>query len=308
LPWFRRGGAVAICYQHLHEAEVLLARLSPPEEIEAAIPRLLVKARHVLHACDERREAIYALAKPRDTGEVALSPERRAAYVNGLRVTYGIADLGYGQVRRLRNNLVVAASVLACTVVLSGLVGAFHPRALPLCSVRTGEGPDSTLIVACPTDEREIEDEDLPSAQQQADDFAGRWDLFVVALFGLMGATLSAAIWVSRTPPPTDTPYDLPLYNFIFKLSAGALTAIVGLFLVKGEFVPGLSALDTQAQILAYAVLFGFAQQVFTQWIDTNANELLKALPGRTRSAPPADDDSDGAGRRRGRSRGSRRG
>ena len=58
------------------------------------------------------------------------------------------------------------------------------------------------------------------------------------------------------------------MWTFLFKLPAGALTALGGLILVGGEIVPGLSALDTQGQILAYALLFGAAQQVLTRYID----------------------------------------
>jgi hypothetical protein len=40
------------------------------------------------------------------------------------------------------------------------------------------------------------------------------------------------------------------------KLPAGALTAIAGLILILGDFIPGLSELDNQGQILAYAIVF----------------------------------------------------
>jgi hypothetical protein len=36
-----------------------------------------------------------------------------------------------------------------------------------------------------------------------------------------------------------------------------ALVAFLGLLLMRGQFVPGLSALDTSAQILAWALVFG---------------------------------------------------
>ena len=44
---------------------------------------------------------------------------------------------------------------------------------------------------------------------------------------------------------------------------------------MSGEFVPGLSALDSPGQILAWAVLFGYAQQLFTQFVDQRAQGLL---------------------------------
>ena len=56
----------------------------------------------------------------------------------------------------------------------------------------------------------------------------------------------------------------------LLKLPTGALTAFLGLILLHGEFVPGLSALDTSGQILAWALVFGYAQQLFTRLIDTD--------------------------------------
>jgi hypothetical protein len=37
---------------------------------------------------------------------------------------------------------------------------------------------------------------------------------------------------------------------------------------MRGAFVPGLSALDTPAQILSWAIVFGYAQQLFTRFVD----------------------------------------
>jgi hypothetical protein len=79
----------------------------------------------------------------------------------------------------------------------------------------------------------------------------------------------------------TSTPYRVPLALALLKLPAGALTAVVGLLLMRGGFVPGLSALDTSAQIIAWAVLFGYAQQLLTQLVDRQANGVLSNVAGR---------------------------
>jgi hypothetical protein len=300
LPLIRRGGAIATCYQHIHQAEVLLGRILPTDQLEVAIPQLVHKARHLLPPDDCRRAAIESLLVPPRNGTPVLHPDRRTRFVGGRGLTYSIADLTYGQVGRLRNNLAVATIVLLIVIATSALAGYLSPEGLPLCALRPNDSNPSATIVACPTQELELSG--ATGAQtRQADDFAGRWDVAFVALFGLMGATLSGAIAVSRTRPRSDTPYDLPLYYFLLKLPAGSLTAIVGLFLVNGEFVPGLTALDTQAQILGYAVIFGAAQQIFTRWIDSSARELLDALPGRRTTAPADHSSGSDAGRRRGR-------
>ena len=65
------------------------------------------------------------------------------------------------------------------------------------------------------------------------------------------------------------------------------LTAILGLLAIRRDFVSGLSALDSQDQILAYALLLGFGQQVFTQLLDKKAQTLLDVLPAKGGSTPP---------------------
>jgi hypothetical protein len=49
------------------------------------------------------------------------------------------------------------------------------------------------------------------------------------------------------------TPYSLPTALAFLKVPTGALTAVLGIVLLRGQFIPGLSALDTSGQILAWA-------------------------------------------------------
>jgi hypothetical protein len=67
--------------------------------------------------------------------------------------------------------------------------------------------------------------------------------------------------------------------------------ALVGILFVRGGFVPGLSQLDSQPQILAYAFLFGSAQQLVTRLIDRQAQDILTKVPSKepttTKPEPP---------------------
>ena len=49
---------------------------------------------------------------------------------------------------------------------------------------------------------------------------------------------------------------------------------------MRGGFVPGLSALDTSAQILAWGAICGYAQQLFTRLVDQQANTVLDSVRG----------------------------
>ena len=65
------------------------------------------------------------------------------------------------------------------------------------------------------------------------------------------------------------------------------MTALLGLLLMRGEFVPGLSALDFPAQILAWAIVFGYAQQLFTRLVDQQGQQVLDAVGGPAQPAQP---------------------
>jgi hypothetical protein len=102
----------------------------------------------------------------------------------------------------------------------------------------------------------------------------------VVGLLGLLGGSLSAAVSI-RNLRGTATPYDVPIALALLKVPAGALTALGALIAIRGEVIPGLSALDSQEQILAYALVFGYAQQLLTGLIDRQALGLLSAVPSK---------------------------
>jgi hypothetical protein len=61
--------------------------------------------------------------------------------------------------------------------------------------------------------------------------------------------------------------------------------------LMRADFVPGLSALDSPAQIIGWAVVFGYAQQLFTRFVDQRAETVLNtagaAHSERRRGAVP---------------------
>jgi hypothetical protein len=109
-----------------------------------------------------------------------------------------------------------------------------------------------------------------------------------LSLFSELWAALAATLSI-RNLKGTSTPYDVPVALAFLKVPLGALTAILGLIAIQGNFVPGLSVLDSQGQILAYSLVFGFAQQMLSGVLDKRAQTLLEGLPrGKaTEPAPP---------------------
>jgi hypothetical protein len=96
-----------------------------------------------------------------------------------------------------------------------------------------------------------------------------------------MVAAVLAAAYALRGVRGTSTPYSLPVALAALKLPSGALTAVLGLLLMRGGFIPGLSDLDTSAQIVSWAVVFGYSQQLFTRMVDQQAQSVLEDVGGR---------------------------
>ena len=109
----------------------------------------------------------------------------------------------------------------------------------------------------------------------------GRGNIALVELIGVTAAALAAANAIRRVRGSSE-PYGVPIALALLKLPTGAVTAFLGLLLMRGGFVPGLSALDTSAQILAWAIIFGYAQQLFTRLVDEKAHSVLEAVRGGT--------------------------
>jgi hypothetical protein len=139
-------------------------------------------------------------------------------------------------------------------------------------------------VVVCPTQQSALLDTGQESgpATPDVDDVvkttAGRADLLVVELIGRTAAAAVAAATALRGIGGSSEPYGLPVALATLKLPLGAVTAFLGLLLMRGQFVPGLSALDTSAQILAWALVFGYAQQLFTRLGDQQAHSVLDTV------------------------------
>jgi hypothetical protein len=253
---------------NLHAAEIDLLRLAPETYLCGQLPSLLANARAHLSYEDPRRQAIEEICR-KDGGSTGLTPTERDIVLAVSRAANSAARREIVQIRSFRNILYATAIVLALAAGGLVILAASRPQLIPLC-FHPGDA------VVCPTTVVGDVPQNAPGAvvDEQIRDAAGRWDVPLVAILGLAAAVLSAALSL-RKLRGTTLPYSLPVALAILKLPSGALTAVIGLVLMRGEFVPGLSALDTPGQILAWAVLFGYAQQLFTQFVDQHAQGLL---------------------------------
>jgi hypothetical protein len=200
---------------------------------------------------ETRRQAVEE-AVGQATGERAVQTKRWALQT-ALEWAYGAVDAQYARLRSFRNILCAVTAVMLLLVGALVAMGLQWPSTVPMCFGERGQ--------ICPTGT-----------------VASGRDALAVAVLGATGGALAAAFSIRRLQG-TITPYGVPLALALAKLPSGALSALTGLLLIHGRFIPGLTDLDSSGQILAYAVLLGAGQQALTALIDRRAQELLEKVP-----------------------------
>jgi hypothetical protein len=265
--WWR-GTLVEAAYRNLHAARAQMVDLYDPNQLRAEIPLAVARADATMHRDDPRRITVEDLeAEPVES----LRPRLRRVISD----SYEQLDVEHAQLRSFRNILLIVAFFLTALLAITLVVVSQHPKFMPLCFPNDVLDEQTGVSVMhglnCPT-----------GSGVQAPQGA---DVLIVAMLGALGGSLTAALSV-RNLKGTSTPYDVPVALALLKVPLGALTAILALVAIQGEFVPGLSVLDSQGQILAYALVFGFAQQALSRLLDRQAQTLLEGLPGGTATEP----------------------
>jgi hypothetical protein len=262
------GAGIERAWRTVHGAEALVATLQSLETIRVRYPDVMADARHLLRSGDPRRRAVERWLSGR--GAASDPKTERARYVAALVWVNSEADKAQARVRSFRNVLI--AVTLAMAVVATGLVvvGIFAPDALPVCV-------EPTAGEAGVVDQQAISEPICPTGGDEP----SRGDVPLVAFVGLVGASLASTVAIRRIRG-TSTPYSVPLALAVLKLPTGSLTALAGLVLIQGEFVPGLSALDAPAQVLSYSIILGYGQEVFTRMVDRQGQRVLSSTPGPT--------------------------
>lgn len=309
LQMFRGGPLIERARGNLDAAEAQLLNIARPDYILGQMPSLLRHVQRHLKPTDPGRQEFERIARAlgindpeqrtADSGQErdkqaikqmldldTINRERgkivttvRAASSQALRVNV--------QLRNFRDIVVLITVIMTILAVALAIVGYFHPTWLPLCFAPQDGGKS---VVVCPTGQSGpfIPLQSVATAGEAAPNTV--WDidmvvegtvqpqdLMVVELIGLIAAAVAAAAGI-RTIKGSSERYGIPLALAMLKLPTGAVTAFLGLMLMRGNFVPGLSALDNTAQILAWALVFGFAQELFTRFVDQQGHAVLNTV------------------------------
>jgi ElaB/YqjD/DUF883 family membrane-anchored ribosome-binding protein len=304
--WGRFGASIDTIETNIHAAVCLMLRYMPLQYLRGWLPELSALIQAHLPAQDPRRAAVEEILRSTHDEEkgrppIALAPSgqeplpaqelnrreareqarlllekrnldeaKREVIISATHAALEAQAQEYVRVRSFRNIVYGATVCLTLLAIILGAVMAVYPTLAPLCF-------QAETQLVCPTGSAP-----KPAQMDTAGVFArlaNNADYFVIELVGLIAAAVAATLNL-RQLRGTSLPYSIPLALALLKLPTGALTAVLGLLLMRGEFVPGLSALDTSAQIIAWAVVFGYAQQLFTRPVDERGQAILNSVGG----------------------------
>jgi len=303
---FRTGPLMERSAGNLAAAEAHILNIAPADYVLGQMPSLLRDIQAHLPASDPGRREFERIAHRVGNGleTTAVSEEEldgwlriidqdRGKIVTAVRAASAAALRERIRLRSFRNIVMGTAIVMTLLAVGVALLGLADRSLIPLCFAPEESG---TAVVVCPTaqSDRFTPSQDRGAAQagaprQDIDNVvaatAEPGDLLIVELVGLAAATIAGAAAIRRIRGSSER-YGLPVALAALKLPTGAITAFLGLLLMRGQFVPGLSALDTSAQILAWALIFGYAQQLFTRLVDQQGQTVLNSI--RVPDKPPS--------------------
>ncbi|MER6786347.1 hypothetical protein ABT330_17305 [Streptomyces sp. NPDC000658] len=271
------GAAVDRASSNVHQAEVVLLQLTPDHELAWRGAVVLTQGRHHLGAEDPRLALLEQHLRENSFSLKGSFKDLAASVLYGAN---SVEETEIARVRSFRNILLL--TVIATTIItgIFILMGYREPAGIPekLCFDPPDPLPNDLnhTMRVCPIGS-------TPSGAS----------LLLVAVVGMTAAALAGAASV-RKIQGTSMPYMVPLGLLLLRLPIGALSAVLGLILIRGEFIPGLSALDNNAQIVGWAVVFGIGQETLTRMIDRQGNAVLENVKGSWRdfgtppTAPPA--------------------
>lgn len=235
----------------IHDAEAALVDIEGDAAVRASLPPLLAWVQEVMPSGDRRARYERELtgfmnaSLPLDRTVVA------QAYQDAIRAN----NDKHANLRAFRNLLALVTGGLLVLVVALGVLHAVDVNFVSLCgnpaaTAKTATAPCLLGSHPHPRDIAEIE------------------------LIGALGGLLSIAFGLGSSGPPPSR-YNPRPQQAMLKPVAGAATALIGVLLIQSGIVVAPTTSVSEPVLLAYAAVFGFAQQLLTQFIDKRAGKLL---------------------------------
>jgi IPT/TIG domain-containing protein len=252
------GGEVDQAWAELHTAAQALLAIQAPAVVKSQLADMAATVVTALDPGDLRRKDYLKTLELLAPACRGISPADRAQLRAIRQACDSSSDGGHADARAFRNTLVLAGSLLAAVLATVAIIA--------------GLDPGFRSIFA--------------AAQTQP----GGWYVFelelIASLSGLTGAVLSLQNYTGF-----QYSYGLPFVQAFLKATTGAATGLFGVLLVRSG-ITGTLTLKPGASTFAVAIVFGYAQYLFTRLIDKQANTVLKSAgsrsdPGITPTVPP---------------------
>lgn len=261
-PWRRlsdwwTGADVDQAWAELHTASQLLLTIESTDVVKSQLADMAATVLTALDSSDVRvpdyLKTLQLLAPAgRDIG-----PADRAQLRAIRQACDSATDGGHSDARAFRNILILLTSVLSSALAIVAII-AWADHGFRSVFAAAGTHPGGWYVL-------ELE--------------------LIASLSGLTGAVLSLRKYIGF-----QYSYGLPFVQAVFKGTAGAATGLFGVLLVRSGISSSLT-LEPGASTFAVAIVFGYAQYLFTRLVDQQANDVLKSAgsrsdPGITPQAP----------------------
>jgi hypothetical protein len=242
------GYCVDRAWTALHTASQALLMIQDEEEVKSELADMKANVAHELTKGDSRINSFLNTlnllsASGRDISEGDRKNLRRIR-----AVCDSSGEAGHVDARSFRNNLILIGAFLSVVLTAVAVVGAADKSFSELFAVSSAPSPSRWIVL-------EIE--------------------LVASLSGLTAAVLSLQSYTGFR-----WTYGLQFVQAVVKGATGAATGLFGVFLVLSGLVTSLKITD-KIEIFAVAIIFGYAQYLFTRLIDQKANEVLKSASSR---------------------------
>lgn len=280
--WFqRRSGTLERIWSNIRAADADLLSIASDDEVRARVPEILGMVRRNRSEGSPQREAVEEIAEKVAACEGPLTEEERNTLVRAQAFAYASLDSKYRRVRILADLLWCLTAAVTLGLIALAVWGHTDEDTVDLCF--RPQPPGNRVV--CPTGEYEVAPVSSPPLAEPPDvmdvvtgDYASSRDVLTVEFAGLIGAALTVVTAVRRIQPNHAAQYRvrLPIATAVLKFPLGALSAVAGILLIKGAFVPGLSNLDSSAQIFGWSIVFGAAQHLVTHIVDQRAEQALR--------------------------------
>lgn len=251
------GAEVDRAWAELHTAAQALLSIQDPAVVKSQLADMAATVVTTLDPGDIRRKDFLQTVQLLAPACRDISPADRAQLRAIRQACDSSADGAHADARSFRNTLILLGSFLATVLTVVAIIAWLDT------GFRSIFAADQT--------------------------HPGGWYVFelelIASLSGLTGAVLSLKNYTGF-----QYNYGLSFVQAFLKGTTGAATGLFGVVLVKSG-ITGSLTLKAGASTFAVAIIFGYAQYLFTRLVDQQANAVLKSAgsrsdPGNTPTVP----------------------